>query len=87
MITPASATTYRSGAFTSSTRVMRSSETTIAFSSAFAPPESPVPAPRATTLSPSAAANRTTAATSSVVSASTTASGRWNSAHSASSCA
>ena len=32
---------------------MRSSETTIAFASAFAPPERPVPAPRATTLSPS----------------------------------
>ena len=63
-MTPASATTYRSSAFTSTMRVIRSSESTMLPASAFAPPERPVPAPRGTTGSPDAAARRTTAETS-----------------------
>ncbi len=74
-MTPASATTYRSAAFTSTMRVIRSSESTMLRAIAFAPPESPVPAPRGTTRRPDAAARRTTADTSCSRSASTTASG------------
>ena len=55
--------------------VIRSVETTRQPSTADAPPDSPLPAPRGTTGMPFAAANRTAACTSSVDPARTTASG------------
>ena len=58
-----------------SIRVIRSVETTRQPSTAEAPPESPLPAPRGTTGTPCSAANRTAAWTSSVDPARTTASG------------
>ena len=73
-IAPGSATRVRVTGSTS-TRVIRSVDTTRHPSTADAPPLSPLPAPRGTTARPCSAANRTAAWTSSVQPARTTASG------------
>ena len=66
--------------------VIRSVDRTTQPSTALAPPESPVPAPRVTSGVPVAAQADTTSATSAVVRGRTTAAGCPNGAHSASSC-
>ena len=66
--------------------VISSVERTTQPSTALAPPDSPVPAPRVTSGVPVAAQADTTSATSAVVRGRTTATGFPNGAHSASSC-
>ncbi len=77
LVTPASTRIVRLAVSTSSTRFILETPSTTASSAGSAPPASEVPAPRATTLTPSAFRKASTAATSSVVEGSTTASGSW----------
>src|SRR4051795_10640888 len=85
LTTPGSTTATRSSASISTTRFIRERSRTTQPSTALAPPDSPVPAPRVTTGTPSSAHAATTCCTSAVLRARTAASARPTSAHSASS--
>src|SRR3954447_17985371 len=85
LTTPGSTTATRSSASISSTRSIRDRSSSRQPSTALAPPDSPVPAPRVTTGTPSSAQAATTCCTSAVLRARTAASARPTSAHSASS--
>ena len=75
MTTPAWTVAVRSAPSIATIAVIRSSETTRQPSIAFAPPDSPDPAPRGTTGTPWRAAARTAAWTSDVVRGRTSAAG------------
>jgi hypothetical protein len=85
LTTPGSTTASRSRVLISLIAVIASVDTTTLCSIAFAPPDSPVPAPRGTTGAPSRRHTRTTCRTSSAVRGRTTAAGVSYGAHSASS--
>ena len=76
-MTPGSTTAVSSSGLRSRMRFIRSRLSTMQPSVAWAPPETPVPAPRATTATPWAAQALTVACTSSTDSARTTACGTW----------
>lgn len=86
LTTPGCTTAYRSSVSMRSTWFMSSKERITAPSTALAPPDRPVPAPRAITGTSCARQNRTTSRTSSADRGRTTASGMPYGAHSASSC-
>ena len=85
-MTPGSTTAIWLAGSTALMAVMSSVDRTTQPSTALAPPDSPVPAPRVTSGVPVAAQADTTSATSAVVRGRTTADGCPNGAHSASSC-
>ena len=75
LVTPGCTTARRLATSTASTSRIRCKPTTTPSATGSAPPESPVPAPRATNGTPASWQARTTAATSSVVAGSATAEG------------
>ena len=77
LMTPGSTTAVSSSGLRSRMRFIRSRLSTTQPSLACAPPETPVPAPRATSGTPRAAQARTVAWTSATDSARTTACGSW----------
>ena len=85
MTTPACTTASRSAVLISTIASMRSSERITPPSTALAPPDRPVPAPRGTIGTPAAAHALTTAATSAVLVGRTSAIDFPASAHAASS--
>src|SRR3954447_13036508 len=85
LTTPGSTTATRSSASISSTRSIRDRSSSRQPSTALAPPDRPVPAPRVTTGTPSSAQAATICCTSAVLRARTAASARPTSAHAASS--
>ncbi|OLT09769.1 hypothetical protein BJF78_06050 [Pseudonocardia sp. CNS-139] len=87
LTTPGCTTASRSAGSISTIARIRSVESTTHPSTALAPPDRPVPAPRGTSGRRCRAQARTTSATSAVLRGRTTAAARPCGAHSASSCA